>query len=247
VIIPTYNREKLLKQAIGSVLSQRYQNFEVFICDNGSSDSSYEMVMDFKDSRIFWLDGSILPKHPGAMRNLGINNSRGEILCFLDSDDQWKESHLTNIYNHLNNSLITSESTGFNLVSSQVLATQNIAISNKVLTSSVAMRKNLISDIGLFPEAGKYEIYEDYAYWLRASFVTNFLLLSTHNVEYKTYGSNSLSAQVGSNFRNLKNTFTDFENWCDSKGFKISLTVKCAKSIQLIKAYLLERIKKYLT
>lgn len=89
VVIPTYNRASLLKRAINSVLSQTFQNFELIIVDDGSTDNTKELVNAFiqKDSRIkyIWRENSGGPSKP---RNLGIRNSRGKYISVLDSDDE---------------------------------------------------------------------------------------------------------------------------------------------------------------
>jgi glycosyltransferase involved in cell wall biosynthesis len=94
VIIPTYNREKLLPRAIKSVLSQTFQDFELIIVDDGSNDNTKEVVEKFKkkDNRVkyFYQKNS----GPARARNLGIKNSKGDYIAFLDSDDEWLSEKL---------------------------------------------------------------------------------------------------------------------------------------------------------
>lgn len=89
IIIPTYNREKVIKNAIKSVLNQSYQNFEIVIVDDGSTDSTTQTITKVinQDSRIIYI------KHPSnlgsqAARNTGIKSAKGDWITFLDSDDQ---------------------------------------------------------------------------------------------------------------------------------------------------------------
>jgi len=90
VIIPTYNRADLLPRAINSVLNQIFQNFELIIVDDGSTDNTRQVVEEFqkKDKRIkyIWQENSGAPAKP---RNTGIKNSQGEYIAFLDHDDEW--------------------------------------------------------------------------------------------------------------------------------------------------------------
>jgi len=90
VVIPTYNRAYLLPRTIKSVLNQTFQDFELIIVDDGSTDNTKEVVEDFQkqDSRIkyIWQENSGGPAKP---KNTGIKNSKGEFLAFLDSDDEW--------------------------------------------------------------------------------------------------------------------------------------------------------------
>jgi glycosyltransferase involved in cell wall biosynthesis len=90
VIIPTYNRANLLPRAIKSVLNQTFQDFELIVVDDGSTDNTREVVEEFqkKDSRIKYIfqENSGGPAKP---INTGIKNSRGECIAILESDDEW--------------------------------------------------------------------------------------------------------------------------------------------------------------
>lgn len=87
VIIPVYNVERYLHECIDSVLSQTYQNFEIILVDDGSKDSSPKICDDYAtvDSRI----RCIHKENGGAStaRNVGLDESKGEFVFFLDSDD----------------------------------------------------------------------------------------------------------------------------------------------------------------
>ena len=88
VIIPTYNRAHLIGKAVKSVLSQTYQDFEIIVVDDGSTDNTEEIVKSFTDYKIYY----ICHKHnrgASAARNTGIKASRGEYIAFLDSHDEW--------------------------------------------------------------------------------------------------------------------------------------------------------------
>ncbi len=92
VIIPTYNRESFLFLATNSVLNQSFQDFELIIVDDGSTDNTKELLKSLKDPRIkiFYQDN----KGVSSARNKGISESFGEFICFLDSDDQFNNSKL---------------------------------------------------------------------------------------------------------------------------------------------------------
>ena len=87
IILPTYNRANFLKRSIESALSQTFQDFELVIIDDGSTDSTYEIFQNFNDSRI----DLITTEHKGvsAARNLGLLEASGEFVTFLDSDDRF--------------------------------------------------------------------------------------------------------------------------------------------------------------
>lgn len=88
VVIPTYNRAKLVQRAIDSVLSQTYSNMEVIVVDDGSTDDTLRELRSY-DGRIRVL--SQPNGGPAAARNLGIAHACGELIAFLDSDDIWVE------------------------------------------------------------------------------------------------------------------------------------------------------------
>jgi len=88
VIIPTYNRAHLISRAIKSVLNQTYQDFELIVVDDGSTDNTEEVIQNFKDKRIKYFRHKI--NRGGNMaRNTGLKNSKGQYIAFLDSDDEW--------------------------------------------------------------------------------------------------------------------------------------------------------------
>lgn len=93
IIILTYNRSVMLKSAIESVLNQTYQHFEIIIVDDGSEDNTEETVLKYADDRIVYLKLA----YSGVIsfnRNKGLENSSGEYIAFLDSDDIWDKMKL---------------------------------------------------------------------------------------------------------------------------------------------------------
>jgi len=88
VVIPTYNRAALIARSLQSVLNQSYQDFEVIVIDDGSTDETADVVAGFRDRRITY---TRLANNTGAgaARNVGIQASKGKFLAFQDSDDEW--------------------------------------------------------------------------------------------------------------------------------------------------------------
>jgi glycosyltransferase involved in cell wall biosynthesis len=95
VIIPLYNKGPHIARALKSVLSQTTKNFEVIVVDDGSTDDGAEVVGKFYDPRI-WL---IQQENQGvsAARNRGIDSAKGELIAFLDADDEWLPEFLETI------------------------------------------------------------------------------------------------------------------------------------------------------
>ena len=87
VVIPSYNREKVVVRAINSVLKQTIQDFEIIVVDDGSKDNTECVVKGINDNRIKY----VRQDNAGACvaRNTGIEHSQGLYISFLDSDDEW--------------------------------------------------------------------------------------------------------------------------------------------------------------
>ena len=101
VVIPLYNKEASIKQALMSVLSQSYQEFEVVIVDDGSTDNSVAKVEEIQDSRIRLIrqeNGG-----PSKARNTGVKNAKGEWILFLDADDELLPNAITNLWDGAKN------------------------------------------------------------------------------------------------------------------------------------------------
>lgn len=111
VIIPVYNKEHYVARAIASVLSQTYSDLELIIVNDASQDNSMARVAEFSDPRIRILQ-RVLPGPGGyAARNLGVQESRGDWVAFLDADDVWMANHLhraMHLIPHYPNAMIIS-------------------------------------------------------------------------------------------------------------------------------------------
>lgn len=93
--MPTYNSENYISESIKSVINQSYENWELLITDDFSTDKTIKVVQDFQkqDDRII-LFHSKINKGAGIARNNSISNAKGRFIAFLDSDDRWKPNKL---------------------------------------------------------------------------------------------------------------------------------------------------------
>jgi glycosyltransferase involved in cell wall biosynthesis len=175
IIIPTYNRLPLLKQALASVRAQDYTDYEVIVVDDGSTDGTAR-----------WLEGQgvrlILLSHtgfPGLVRNRGAEAAGGGYLCFLDSDDLWRAGKLARQVGFFarNPGCVICHTRevwkrGGRIISQagqQHARTGYIfadALKKCVIgPSTVMMERAVFFDLGAFKE--NLEIAEDYELWLR--------------------------------------------------------------------------------
>lgn len=182
VIIPTHNRAEYLKAAIASVLNQTFQDFEILIVDDGSSDTTPDVVKSFDDDRIQYVRH---PKSRGgaAARNTGIAHSSGEYVAFLDDDDEWYPYKLARQMEVMRRSEpeVAAVYSGYFVVeratgkirgrmtpklrgdlSSELLASNPIGG-----TSCVLVRRDCLEKVGCFDE--RLPSFQDYDLWIRIS------------------------------------------------------------------------------
>ena len=95
IIIPLYNKESCVLRALNSIVEQTFSNYEVIVVDDGSSDKGPEIVVNYDDPRFRLIKQ--LNAGPGSARNRGIAEARGELVAFLDADDEWLPNHLEDI------------------------------------------------------------------------------------------------------------------------------------------------------
>ena len=233
VIIPTYNRQEELSSAIESVLLQTYQNFEIVVCDDGSTDESHEAVTRFNDNRVRWIPGEHFGR-PAIPRNNGIREARGDWVAFLDDDDVWLPSQLEaslriignqagDICAVCSNAFVCNTSTGsVNTMfpvdqGHKIISVLELIQSNCIIQSSVLVNKKTLAIVGFFPDKLKFRAYEDYAYWLRVASLGNFIYNSNPLIVYTDNPSVSIRS-IKSNFY-VKKTYVilNFLYW--SYGF----------------------------
>lgn len=93
IVLPTYNRAHVLAEALESVFAQTYPDFELIVVDDGSTDETRTVISRFRDARLRYLQSLINTGCSRAM-NRGMDESRGELISFLDSDDLWHRDKL---------------------------------------------------------------------------------------------------------------------------------------------------------
>ena len=180
VIIPTYNRLSMLKEAVDSVLAQDFEDFELIVVDDGSTDGTADEVIRYGGRVKLLQHGE--NRGVSAARNSGILHAKGKYIAFLDSDDLWvkgkiEESRLPFWMRTPIIPFATPMRSGFEegRGSTRCSSMPNISgwIFEKCLPlctispSSAMMRKTLFSRVGLFDEA--LPVCEDYDLWLRVS------------------------------------------------------------------------------
>lgn len=178
VIIPTYNRENWVKEAVNSILAQSYPHYELIVVDDGSDDNTGK-IFDPVKSKIKYI--SQPHSGPSAARNKGINVSSGEWIAFLDSDDLWKREKLKKQMETL------QEKTRFKVCYTEEIWIRNGKFVNPrkkhakycgwiyphclpvciISPSSVIIHRSVFEEVGFFDTS--LPVAEDYDLWLRIS------------------------------------------------------------------------------
>jgi len=178
VILPTYNRGWILKEAIDSILAQEFKDFELIVVDDGSTDNTGE-ILDSYEQDILVLRQS--NKGVSAARNRGIDAAEGRLIAFLDSDDLWLPRKLSSQVDFFNsnpaavinqteeiwvrNGVRVNPKTRHHKFSGMIFE-RSLALC-LVSPSAVMIKKNLFSEVGVFDE--NLPACEDYDLWLRIS------------------------------------------------------------------------------
>lgn len=189
VIIPVYNGEKYLKEAIESVLNQTFQDFELIIVDDCSTDGSYKIIDAFAQKypkKIKVIKHSKNKGCPAASRNTGIKHAKGRYIAFLDQDDIWRSDKLEKQIKVIEQSpdigLVVTNALVYDNSAKKYLGrnwktikkfsvmdkTQRLLKKNFILTGSMALvRKDFFDRYGLLDE--NFKIADDYDLWFRIS------------------------------------------------------------------------------
>jgi glycosyltransferase involved in cell wall biosynthesis len=185
VIMPAYNTEKYIGDSIQSVLDQTYENWELLVVDDGSTDKTADIIRQFaaQDGRVKYL--SQQNGRQAKARNTGTENASGTLLAFLDSDDLWLPEKLERQLQGLastsadvvySNGLIIYEpgatpgATDFPIVAGTVDGRKMfdvLLLGNHIPVQSVVLRIEAFRKAGPFDESLSFHGCEDYELWLR--------------------------------------------------------------------------------
>lgn len=229
VIIPTYNRLESLKKALNSVFIQSYNNYEIIVIDDGSSDGTKEYIASLHNENIlyYWQENSGLPS---VARNTGIRLSKGDWIAFLDSDDFWYKDKLLEVYNkiqNIKNKNIVAISHWEDMVidgsivkilkhgtkSKANMYKKLLFKGNSFSTSAICVRKDVLSSVGLFDTRKEYFIVEDYELWLRLANIGSFINIRKVLGAYCINGNkNNISKDIERTNENLKNVIVNHIN-----------------------------------
>ena len=214
-VIATYNRAEFLCDAIDSVLSQSYDNIEIQVVDDGSEDGTSEIVQDLYgcDSRIHYFYQS--NQGQATARNVGIQNSRGTFIGFLDSDNRWLPDRIQRQVSCLVDNpeigvvygdVITIDEKGAeisrdNMTRCSGHITEELLKHNCVSFNTSLVRTTCLRSCGgLNPSI---RAADDYDLWLRLSAITQFQYIAEFFAEYRVM-DNQISSDKSKRFESTK-------------------------------------------
>lgn len=180
VVMPTYNNEQFIGDAIESVLDQTYKQLELIIIDNFSDDNTEELVLSYNDPRVKYMkfkNNGII----AASRNVAIKHSTGEFIAFLDADDKWLplklERQVACLRANPEIALVYGLSKTFGLISTDTYLKSGFSgkifykliESNFIPCLTVMIRSSVLQNVGIFDEDEEIKFAEDWELWLRIS------------------------------------------------------------------------------
>lgn len=175
IIMPLYNAEKYVEQAIRSVISQTYKDWELIVVDDCSSDSSASIVERIAkdDERITILQTDKPSGSPTLPRNMAIEVARGRFIAFLDSDDMWKPEKLEEQLPLFDGKDIKIVFSYYQKMDSNGIVGNRVVKSPSKITYNELLKGNVIGNLtGIYDTqiTGKHYFehvgHEDYVYWL---------------------------------------------------------------------------------
>jgi len=231
VVLPTYNRADRLAGALASALAQHHPVHEVLVCDDGSTDDSAAVVEQAGDPRVRWLPAAVNSGSPAEPRNRGVAAATGEWVAFLDSDDLWLPTHVASL-------LATATRAGAPIACGNAwldhpgdpavdryhrrlparLGRLGLLWDNRVITSTVLARTDLLRAVAPFPRGYGFGIYEDYSVWLRVSLHTVIPVCQEPTIVYHRDTPGAASGQVRT-YPSLQATAAEHRRWCRSHGY----------------------------
>ena len=205
VIMPNYNNERYLCAALKSILDQTYENLEVLIVDDCSTDSSLEVIKPYLDDRVRVIEND---KNIGvaSSRNIGIKKAQGGLITTLDSDDLYVSDNKimkeVALLKHMEKKLAFNISfSGIVLILDEMQSVRMPQNANKIVIGNIysglldrnifiprdyLCRKSLLEDVGMYDEG--IPLYEDWDLKLRLAKVAKYYYTGDIGIGYRRHG-----------------------------------------------------------
>lgn len=264
IVIPVYNKERSVFKTLESALSQSFNDFEIIIIDDGSTDNSLEVINSIKNSKMT----IYATKNHGvsAARNFGIMKSNGDYISFLDADDIWYSNHLENLKRLIdafpncgiyasayekkyNNKIIPSVYRNIpNEPWKGIIENYfDCSLINSIAwTSTVCVPKQIFDSIGYFDTDITLGAGEDIDMWIRIALKYPVAFSNEPTGIHNMFAENRLS-NANTNkrtflnldkFEPLKTKHKSLKKYLDLNRFSIALQYKLAGNLKKSKEYI---------
>jgi len=211
VIVPTNNREALLRETVAAILAQSLQNLELIIVDNMSIDGTDAYVGRISDSRVRYVRNAN-NGIPAVSRNIGIRHARGAYIAFCDDDDLWLPEKLSRQLAALERepqaALCFTNGVAFSgdeiVVPALVSGKKHwmrrgfagLLMENAIPSCSVMVRRSTLDSVGVFDESADLVAVEDWELWLRIARYFELAYLDERLVRYRIHQNRSAKPAV---------------------------------------------------
>lgn len=259
IIIPLYNKENFIENTMKSVLDQTFQDFEIIVVNDGSTDKSEEKLLQFKDSRIQYFSN----QNEGASdaRNFGIEKATSEYITFLDADDFWYPTFLETMFgliSKVSEQKVFSAAIEVDTSKKIIPSAYSISKTNDefeivdyfkgslketvICTSCAVFHKSVFAEIGNFDT--RIKSGQDVDLWIRIGLVYP-IVFSWKILARYVYDPNSLSKNRNfikekmnfSKFETAEKTNPDLKKFLDLNRFSLAIKSKLAGETVLFYNY----------
>ena len=194
IITPAYNSEKFIAETIQSVLAQTYQNWELLIVDDCSTDKTAEIISRFQDSRIKYFH-NYTNKGSAFSRNLALQKAKGKWIAFLDSDDLWHPEKLEKQIEFMKKNNYRFSYTNYCEIDETskergILISGPEVITRKMMTAYCwpgCLTVMYDAEFLGLMQTADIKINEEYALWIRIARKTNCYLLKENLAKYRRH------------------------------------------------------------
>lgn len=258
IIIPLYNKEDYIEATLKSVLSQSFQDFEIIVVNDGSTDESLNIVKQIESDKVVMFSNE--NRGLSATRNFGIEKAKSNYVAFLDADDLWKKDYLetmfklikaynghsvfcTNVnlfYEYIKNHL---QGKNFNLKYALVLNSFSDLLEYTPGFSSIVIDKSVFKSVGGFNEAVNFG--EEHDFFIRCFAQYDLVFYTDSKVYYRKGVSNQLTAP-NKNFQRIIPDYNaylthplnhDLKRYIDFIHYKLSILYKMELNTEMSDLY----------
>jgi teichuronic acid biosynthesis glycosyltransferase TuaG len=240
VIVTTYNRPKLLKETLESILNQTYVDFELIVVDNNSNYDFFKLIELFNDNRIIAYQND----NNGIIavnRNFGIRKAKGKYIAFCDDDDLWIKTKLQDqlkLINNLNENILIHSNTilfGENIINKvtkkfNISKFEDFYSSNPITYSSVMLTNN---DMIFFDEDPSKKASEDFDLWIKL-LIKNYKIILINQPLVKYRISSNSAFRDNYNLSYLRSLYVLYGNILEFKLNDINYLKLCYISFKFL-------------